>query len=368
MIKKILLLFSLFAYVSLSAQITITSADMPNAGDAVLISVANTLGTSNPTLTGSNYTWDYSSLIPTIQRYEKFDAPGTFTSPYNVLFNPLNTSYGRNNYQFKSIPVPGIQITAAYDFFKESTTQIKQIGAGYVINGAPLPFLYNQADVTYNFPLNYLNSDSCDYKYGTPIPTIGFYGQKGHRVNIADGWGTLITPFGTFQSLRIKSTIAAIDTIFSTASNFGTNIPRPLQYQFKWLAKGMKIPVLEVDATMTGGNIVVNNIQYIDSLRSGIPHVGINENTGSKFNMKVYPNPCVNELMLNYTLANTSAIKTSINDVLGKTLAVVTNEMQAAGQKEQHINIHDLQLPPGIYFINLQVNKSVHIQKIIVTP
>lgn len=368
MMKQLLTLICLFLFAALSAQITITSADMPNANDSVLISVTNTVGSADPMLADSNYTWDYSFLTPDIQRFEKFDAPSTFTSPYNLLFNPANTSYGRDNYQFNSAPVPGVQITAAYDFYKESSTQYRQHGAGYVINGAPLPFLYNPMDVIYNFPLDYLNSDSCDYKYGTPIPNIGYYGQKGHRINVVDGWGTLITPFGSFQTLRVKSTIAAVDTIYSATFGFGTNINRPLQYQFKWLAIGMKVPVLQVNANKVGVNIIVNNVQYIDSLRTGIPGVGITENSNNKFNISTYPNPCVNDLMLNYTLTGTSAVKISVMDVIGKTLAVVADEVQVSGPKEQYINLREIQLSPGIYFVSLQVNKTIGMQKIVVAP
>ena len=64
--NKLLLPIALVFSTALTAQITITSADMPNAGDSVLISVANSIDTNDINLTGANYTWDYSTLIPTL--------------------------------------------------------------------------------------------------------------------------------------------------------------------------------------------------------------------------------------------------------------------------------------------------------------
>ena len=88
---------------------------------------------------------------------------------------------------------------------------------------------------------------------------MGYYGQSGHRVNLVDGWGTLITPFGTFQTLRVISTIDAIDTVYNTSLSAGTNIPRPLKYEFKWLATGKKIPVLNLLPPTLGQ-------QYVDGI------------------------------------------------------------------------------------------------------
>jgi hypothetical protein len=341
---------------ALNAQITISSADMPNAGDSTLISVTNSVGTNNPALTGANYIWNYSSLTPTQQQYAKFDSPHTYSTPFNYLFTPANTSYGKNNYQFTAIPLPGAKISAAYDFFKETSLQLKQIGSGYTVNGIPLPFLYTSDDVVYNFPMNYLNIDSCDYKFGLPIPTIGYYGQKGHRVNIIDGWGTLTTPFGTFQTLRIKSTIAAIDTIFY----------RPLKYEFKWWANGMEIPVLEIDSNVVVGTSITSNVIYIDSARAGVPQVGIAVSTLNNLKFSAYPNPCVDKVILRYNLTKPTEVKISITDIIGKKIADVVDENQISGTHQKSISIVDLKLTSGIYFLSLQTNNFKENHKIIV--
>lgn len=344
------------------AQITITAADMPNAGDSVLISIA-TADSSDVTLTGANYSWDYSKLIPTIQRYELFDAPSKFTSPFNLLFNQLNTSYGKNNYQLKTVPLPGIKLDAAYDFFKESASDFRQIGAGYTINGTPIPFLYSPNDIIYRFPMNYLNQDSCDYKYGLPIPGLGYYGETGHRVNTVDGWGTLITPLGTFTTIRVLSAITAIDTVYIEMIKTGSNIPRPLKHEYKWFAQGSKIPVLQIDATITGGVVSVTNVQFKDSLRKDVPHVGIDDLAGNNGMFEIFPNPSHDYCTIHYRVSVNTPITISIMDLSGKEIYNFS-ETRTAG--EQQVVLNTSNLGNGIYFVKLQCQQHFSVQKLVI--
>jgi hypothetical protein len=366
MIKKYALVITgaLFLSTWAKAQITITAADMPNAKDSVLISLATSVGSNDVKLTGASYSWDYSKLVPTIQRYELFDAPNTFTSPFNLLFNQFNTSYGKNNYQLKTIPVPGFKLDAAYDFFKESTADLRQIGAGYTLNGTPIPFLYSQHDIIYRFPMNYLNVDSCDYKYGLPIPGMGYYGQTGHRVNTVDGWGTLITPFGTFTTIRVLSAITAVDTIYVEAFKTGTNIPRPLKHEYKWFAQGSKIPVLQVDGNVAAGAVTVTNVQFTDSLRSDIPHVGIADIASNQSKFEVYPNPAQDFCTIHYLTKKNAAVEISVMDITGKRLFTKT-ETRTAG--EQLLTLPTADLPNGVYFIRLTCEHYSSVQKLVVS-
>jgi hypothetical protein len=365
MIKKLLFPSLVIFSSALSAQITISSSDMPNAGDSILISVTNTIGSLDPALTGPSYTWDYSTLTPNLQRYEVFDSPLTFTSPFNLIFNIFNTSYGRDNNTITSIPIPGVSFDAAYDFIKESTSKLRQIGAGYTINGTPLPFLYSSDDVIYKFPMNYLNVDSCDYKFGLPIPTIGYYGQTGHRVNVVDGWGAVTTPFGTFNALRVKSTIAAIDTI--NIFSFGSNIPRPIKYEYKWLATAKQIPVLEIDANDVAGTVTVTNVQYIDSIIPGVPSLGISENLNNAIHSSVYPNPFIDNITVQYTLSSKTHLTMSITDIFGKTVAIVVDENQLIGAHQQTVNVSEMNLASGVYFFVIQTESSKEVHKIVVS-
>jgi hypothetical protein len=366
MIRKYALVITgiLFLSTFAKAQIIITASDMPNPKDSVLISIATSIGSNDVKLTGAPFTWDYSKLVPTIQRYEIFDAPSTFTSPFNLLFNPFNTSYGKNNYQLKTIPLPGMKVDAAYDFFKESTADFRQIGAGYTINGSPIPFLYSPNDIIYRFPMSYTNVDSCDYKYGLPIPGIGYYGQKGHRVNTVDGWGELITPAGSYNVIRVLSAITAIDTIYLESLKTGTNIPRPLKQEYKWFAQGSKIPVLQIDGNVTGGTVTVTNVQFRDSLRGGIPHVGIADIASDQSKFEVYPNPATDLCMIRYLVKKNASVNISVMDVTGKLLF---SKMETKTAGEQLFLLQTADFPNGVYFIRLACEHFSSVQKLVIS-
>lgn len=358
MIKKILSIASILVASNTFSQITITSADMPNANDSIVLSTANIAGvTVAPG--GVGMIWDYSTLVPTLQRYDKYDSPFTFTAPFNLLFNPTNTSYGRDNYQFTSVSLPGLTLTDAYDFIKETSSQLKQVGIGYTMNGTPVPFTYSSADIIYKFPMNYADVDSCVYKFGLPfpIPSLGYFGETGTRHTTVDGWGDITTPFGTFNALKITSVIDAVDTIYASSFGFGTNIPRPRRYEYKWLANGMKSPVLQINATEIGGTPVINDIQFVDSLRSDVPHVGVTEmNTDNPIN--VYPNPASNYVIVSTLNAEKGSI--IISTILGE----VVYEENFNGIQNK-IDIENFS--NGIYFVTLKTKNKGSTQKLIIS-
>lgn len=370
MLKKLHSLAFIIVSISAIAQspITITSSDMPNENDSIHISIVaagDYINVPNPSGTGANYSWDYTSLSPNAQMYERYSAPADFTSPYNYFFNLLNTSYGKDNYEFSTIPLPNVNISAAYDFYKEGSSELKQIGAGYIINDIPLPFLYEDNDNIYEFPMTYLSTSNDSYKYGLDIPGIGYYGQSGTRSNTVDGWGTLTTPFGTFQTIRLKSTVDAVDTVYNTSLMVGANIPRPLKHEYKWMANGKKIPVLKIETTVIAGNEAISNVRYIDSVRSDVPQVGINELAKTNINAVVYPNPCINELNVSYNLPFTTSVKITLADITGKKVALVDNKNQNLGEHKNKINTSGLDA--GIYFITIQTDNSTEIKKITIT-
>ncbi len=363
MTKFTSLSFSLFCAFASSAQISITSADMPNANDSLYVSNATSIGTHDPTQTGTDFHWDYSDLKPASQMPQKFDAPAKFPSIYSLLFNQFNTSYGKNNPLVVSSNIPGFKIDAAYDFYKESSTSLNQIGIGYLLNGTPLPFIYKLQDVIYRFPMNYLNQDSCNFEFGQGLPGLGYYGQYGRRHNLVDGWGELKTPYGTFTTLRIVSRVDATDTIYidQDSTGFGFPIKRPTKYEYKWFAAGSKIPVLQIDAIGNGTQKVFTAV-FIDSLRKDVIHVGIDELVNQQLAVQLYPNPAQDQLTLRYELSRQSPVSISLFDLLGKEVVTTLNENQGIGIHVQTIQVNSL--PSGMYVVRVHSGNSDCMQKL----
>ncbi|HSH68114.1 MAG TPA: T9SS type A sorting domain-containing protein [Bacteroidia bacterium] len=343
------------------AQITITSADMPDVNDSLYVSTTLSVGTHNPAETGANFNWDYADLKPALQLSQKFVGPTKFPSIYSFLFNSFNTSYGKNNPLLTSLPIPGVNITVAYDFYKESAASLNQVGVGFEINEIPLPFIYKHPDFIYRFPMEYLKTDSCNFDFGLAVPGYGYYGQKGHRHNIVDGWGQLTTPFGTFSTLRILSLVDITDTLYLESDSIGVPFKRPLKYEYKWLAAGSKIPVLQIDGMLVS-NQPVYTATFIDSLRKDVIHVGIDETSKEDPGATVYPNPARDQFRLSYQVNEKSLVTITVMDMLGKEVLQAFNEIQPAGTHDQIINVSAL--PSGIYFVKVGTGTSASVQKI----
>ena len=362
--KKVLLFLSTFPltiYIC-HAQITITQADMPNAGDTLRLSYS--IDTLDPMLTGANYTWNYNTLTSYVQWVEKFDSPTAFTFPFNIIFNIANTSYGSPRYTPDSIPFLALKPDNFYNFYKESSSQYKQIGTGFTLSSIPLPISYNPDDIIYRLPLLYAAIDSSDAAYNIKIPGIGYYGQDIHRVNTVDGWGTLITPFGTFQTLRVKSIITARDTFADTTGTGGFSFARPPRYEFKWLKQGGKIPMLQVNATDVGGAPVVTQISYRDSMR-GVTQIGVQEFTAYGLQFAVFPNPASDYCILRYDLDSPAEAKIELFDVAGRKVKTLIEEKQTSGKHLQVVNVKELS--PQIYFVKISSGKQNAAAKLVVT-
>lgn len=264
--KSFTLLIGLASFCSIDAQITITDSDLATVNDTVCYSVKQSLSNFDQNLTGANYTWDYSFLVPDSQRIDKLLTPSSTGYP---LVSFLST-YALPNPNPDQIPFAllGSAPTDAYNFYKKQSSKLSIVFQGITTAGNAVPIPLSPADIVYNFPINFGDSDTSDSGYAYPVPGFGYFRKLQTRVNTVDGWGTLTTPYGTFNTIRVKSAIMVVDSIYLDTLGFGFNLPLPTLYEFKWLAQGSKFPVLEIDATgaVLGSGLTINTVLFQDSL------------------------------------------------------------------------------------------------------
>lgn len=247
------------------AQINITQSDMPNSGDTIRYSV--TADMNDYVVTGANYTWDYSTLTSNSQgMYEYKSALAinpVYVLPFGFLGYGLKISDG-----FSLGPV---SLNNIYNFFNKSSTKYTIEGYGAEVSGIPLPSSYTDEDEFYQFPLNYMDMDTSTFDVKVNIPTLGYLKMVGTRINIAEGWGTIITPYGTFNALKIKTIVDEMDSVSTSLFPISIGIPRKT-ITYKWLTNTEKIPVLEASGTMIGTTFTPTQIRYRDMFRaSAIP-------------------------------------------------------------------------------------------------
>jgi hypothetical protein len=256
MYNRILSCMAVFSVFSAHAQITINSSHMPKSGDTLRYSDAAVTSQIDYKKTGAGITWDFSSLKPTGQDLYQYKS--------SISINPAYFFWGLSTFGLKiadSFGFGTFKVKDIYDFFKNSSTKFTAEGRGLSFNGFPIPSDYSDPDEVYQFPLNYGDRDSSTFKVSFQLATFISLTQKGYRINEVTGYGTVVTPYGSFSCLQVKTTIPEIDTIGSGTFKFP--FPRTT-VQYKFLSTAERIPVLEVSGSQTGSTFTPQYIRYRD--------------------------------------------------------------------------------------------------------
>jgi hypothetical protein len=236
---------------------------------------------------------------------------------YALFFADLSFNSNRSNQSRRgelalpNIPIGGgVSISDVYNFYYKNSTEFRQTGIGATINGLGVPIAFNNKDVIYRFPMNYGDTDTSFSDYSISIPNLGYYGHDQERISEVDGWGTLITPYGTFNTLRIKSEITGNDTLFADTLGFGFSFPSQAITEYKWLADQSGIPILQINTTQGFLGTTITSVVYRDSIR--FTGIGDDPDGGALDDMSIYPNPGNGQLIVQLNLNTSEDVVVSV--------------------------------------------------------
>jgi hypothetical protein len=337
--RKKLLLFLLFsAAISVQAQITLSGADFPHANDLYLMSDATAFQGMDASLTGANYSWDFSPLsTTTIGEHNDtiFDVSG-MNLVYTLVFGdniiaPHRSNQSRHGTDFN---LAQITITDVYNFYYNTTNDYHQSGFGALVNGLPVPTPYTPHDFIYRYPVEFGNLDSSASGYEVSLPNFLYYAVNKNRINEVDGWGTLITPSGTYNALRLKSTIFEHDSVFLDTLGFGYGFNVPTQVEYKWLGQGEGDPLLQVNEV--GGN--VTSVVYKGSNILATPTVA-----KKNFDFAIFPNPVAEHLFVDFSMLKAGTAEIQVTGVSGNVVKSIVKQIDSAGEQRFMVD-----LPSGI--------------------
>lgn len=324
-----------------NAQTSITINNFPNSGDEFIYSNTNTNGI-DLTLTGANINWDYSSLTSVNYDTAKYVTVTSTPFAYQFYFNNVflypnhKADYGIEGIEINAFNQ--VTISEVYNFHKKNNSSLEMVGFGANINGVPASIKYDTIDQLYPLPLTFGGSDSTSAYYLLDVPSLGTYGQHIQRKVEVDGWGSIATPYQTYnQCLRVKTTLYQRDTLKAEQpfSLPGVAFNRPIQTTYEWFSNGIGVPVFSV--TQQGNTI--SNAKYIDANTSNIK---LNKNN---FDLAIFPNP--SNSIINISTSNEKA-NMKLIDLSGK---VIYN-----GSYKSQIDISEY--PKGQYFIVLSYNNE----------
>ena len=353
---KNLLLFFCFAPFIIYSQTTITKNDLPAAGNTYYL-VNSFLTTYDDGDTGPNYTWDFSDLdslsIDTLDYVTVTQTPIGYQFAFNNPFDPdykatearkgSNTSLGQ------------LTLTDVYLYTKTTSSKIEEVGTGMSINGFPVPVKYDDIKTLFALPMAFGNNGTDTYEYEISIPSLGTLGQEGTITYVVDGWGTLITPFGTYDALRIKTEINKSDTFYIDNLGFGLRIPSS-QTMYQWYAKNEGVPVLSITK---GGFGIVQSVQY---KTIPLPATGIfSQDTKKGIIDNIFPVPASEQFYVSFAPESSGKLEITLHSATGLT---VYQRTIPAGK--QILEIQTSGYVPGIYLLSVKTSKGIEHRTIII--
>lgn len=297
--KKLLLAVGMFP-VATFGQIVLTNTHFPVAGDQLVLSTA-----TDPALdylsTGANYTWDFSGLTASGQRFTDCRPMSEASSLSNLLFGALAATPYKASYFGPTTDLPLDQLTSVLpvtideisQFSKSNSTALTLVGFEFVISGQGVPAKSDTIETRYAFPLEY--GDSYSSHGYTDLDMNPIYDAKWiqhrYRESEVDGWGTITTPYGTFNALRIHHRIQESDSIYLSIDTLGTWIPIPVPeaHEYEWRAMEEKEAILRVKTSVILGTETITAIEYRDEYNG----LSVEE---SAMDFNYFPNPAMDEL------------------------------------------------------------------------
>lgn len=362
-----ILFFAMIAFTTNSfAQITINSSDLPTTSGMYIRDNAGNTSIIDLNVTGPNTTWDYTGLssngLDTIQYMTVSSTNFAYQLYFNSPFSPdYDSDLAIDGADFPSIPAVPITVTNVVNYFKKANNDgYYQTGFGASISGIPASVKYTPRDKVLPLPCTFGLTESNPFEWIFEVPTIGAYGQRKTRTVEVDGWGTLNLPNGgTYNTLRVKSTIEGIDTVYIDQFGFGIAIPST-QLEYKWYAQGEGEPVLTVTATDLLGTPTISGVNHKHHENTS----GISPKNILKTNLDLFPNPAAANTQVKYFTPIQGNLTLSLIDVTGKIVLAQQELCKANINNTYTLDLSNLS--QGFYTLQINQNGNVASAKLII--
>ena len=280
--KRIFVLFALLYSCNIHAQISFLSDDYAQIDDSYHVSQANTgLLDFDFAATGTDFSWDFSTMPFESQDDITFVDPAnagyqfTWCLANGVIIGCASAFEDLTNLaqpQINELDLGPVALSNIINHQKITNTTLENrlLGISVDLGGFPLPVPidYEEVDTLYQFPLEFGNQDSSYGRLVLDLSDVGVditFVQDSKRVNEIEGWGSLQTPYGEFpNTLKVRTRVEQTDTI----TTMGTSIPTTTtRVEYRWFSKDYGIPVLEAVGLEVAGEVIINQVTYIDSVR-----------------------------------------------------------------------------------------------------
>lgn len=319
--KHLYILLLSILFLQNKAQHTLTASFNPVVGDIEsgidLDSTGLFLGSS-----GTGQIWNYSGI-----------STGTNT-PYSYTYIPMSSVINNSLYPTGTI-ARRIGI-GGYDWVYNNTpSKIEYLGfAQPTASNCQVPI---DPAIYYTLPFSYGSFSTDTYSIASWTGT-----HTGTIVASGDGTGTLQLPSGNYSNI-LKITLYYYDLNSTGIEN-------------RYYSPLSKFPLLTINSTTAGATVNVGGT--INSLVA----TSLKESYHTK-TYQVFPNPITNGMLFLKTVNNENLNGLDIINVLGQTV-LHYSAGQINNEEIKRIDVSTLQ--KGIYYLNIQTDKTTVTKKIII--
>lgn len=337
------------------AQITVTSDDLIGAG-AIVVSDIDTTSLLSPGAGGAGQTWDFSAVVT--QAYDTiwFMNPGS--TPYPDAFPTANLA-------------AWVLTDDMFVYFNSNTQELARIGGVWQVDelgGMTVTATITPKEVIAGFPMNYLDNYAesfiQQFKAPNPIPALGvdsvwirIYTDK---TTIVDAWGSITTPLGTFEALRVRENESIIDSVFGfmKGSWILLDVGDDIDESYSWWTDDPNIgfPVLEMSVDTESG--FPDDISFL----SQEPFYGVTEPILAQSAMVIFPNPARDIVNCQFSIVDFQYCKIALYNIHGKRV----KDVFEGKTNQENIVIEVGHLPAGIYYVRMQAGNELVCRKMII--
>lgn len=276
--------FLLFIFTTAQAQISLLSTDLTMIGDEVT-RYTDTLPAYGPGAAGAGVTWDFSSAVI---------EDTAITTVVTVASTGYQSTFTTSDYAME-----GVEGDSWLYFQHDANAMISTGAAGNLLGNGNIESPFSDPLILHEFPRTYQSNFDDTYAFVTeasgaglplPIPVDRIrLTHDGHVYDTTDAYGTLITPTGTYDALRVKTVDYTHDIVeikllsFSPWTEFSNTMDTSTSYS--WHAKEEMLAIAEYAYDSIG-----NPARFTFSAVPPVSTVNVSEQ-GSQATISVYPQP-----------------------------------------------------------------------------
>ncbi|MEO1630257.1 MAG: T9SS type A sorting domain-containing protein [Bacteroidota bacterium] len=180
------------------------------------------------------------------------------------------------------------------------------------------------------------------------VPNFGVIDSENQRSTIVrevDGWGTLVTPRGAFQALRLR--LDQTTDLFPLGDSPGDAVLKG--YGFVTREGESAVVLWRDNFPQDDPDAVLETITYFQSVGSVANEADTPQPAGLA--LEAHPNPARDAATLAVTLAAAGPVTLAVYDLLGRRVALVHDGRLAAGTHA--LLLDTARLPSGLYLARL---------------